>query len=546
MSHAPIPGDDGMDAGLPGGFTLTATTTTTTTTTTTGVGVITSGDIALGGAMGGRGTAGIASVPGATCMRLAPSPPPPPEAAGFAAGEGLRVVSQPLMVAHPPRRQRPIGAGDGLGMGAGGGGGMGIPGASAGGLPGGSDQQGGGGGVGGFGVGSGLGGGAVGGGPIGGGAGSGGGGGGGAGGAGGGSGGGGGVGAEAALAITQQWIMAAHDAWTRATLSEFFEACRTTGLGDDAFRHWLEDRAVLAARLSVAVRRCVRLGGGVPTAAISVVDEDAIRLDTLVTWFGPAGGGGVVPPAPGSAGGIPEGRPTVTAAAAAAVVPPVTSGTTLPPPPPASRLSYAGKRLMDLIDAATSTADTPACLGATAIWALLLASWQGWHLTRNRAESEAAGAASSASAATGGVRGRGGRRMDARVGGGVSSRDALRPGTAAAAAAAADPSLSLAAGGGGIGGDGLNARSRALADVFVREEVLEGAMELQTVVERALAEASESGVVEAQRVFEQVLERLDRTYEQALTVNVSAVKSICDKCGRAGHGGDRCTFQSHV
>lgn len=128
----------------------------------------------------------------------------------------------------------------------------------------------------------------------------------------------------------------------------------------------------------------------------------------------------------------------------------------------------------------------------------------------------------------------------------TSSRDALRPGTPAAAAAAADPGLSLAAGGGGIGGDGLNARSRALANVFVREEVLEGAMELQTVVERALAEASESGVVEAQRVFEQVLERLDRTYEQALTVNVSAVKSICDKCGRAGHGGDRCTFQSHV
>lgn len=238
------------------------------------------------------------------------------------------------------------------------------------------------------------------------------------------------------------------------------------------------------------------------------------------------------------AGGTVGGGSATSAAAAAAA---------LPPPPPASRLSYAGKRLMDLIDAATSTADTPACLGATAIWALLLASWQGWHLTRNRAESEAAGAAAaSANNAAVGGRGRGGRRVTARVAGGASSRDALRPGTAAAAAAAADPRLSLAAGGGGIGADGLNARSRALANVFVREEVLEGALELQEVVERALSQASESGVVEAQRVFEQVLERLDRTYEQALTVNVSAVKSICDKCGRAGHGGDRCTFQSHV
>lgn len=174
--------------------------------------------------------------------------------------------------------------------------------------------------------------------------------------------------------------MAAHDAWTRATLSEFFEACRTTGLGDDAFRHWLEDRAVLAARLSVAVRRCLRLGGGVPAAAVAVVDEDAIRLDSLVAWFGPAGGGGVVPPAPGSAAAGPDGRMAAAAAAASAMA----TATILPPPPPASRLSYAGKRLMDLIDAATSTSDTPACLGATAIWALLLASWQGWHLTRNR------------------------------------------------------------------------------------------------------------------------------------------------------------------
>jgi len=332
------------------------------------------------------------------------------------------------------------------------------------------------------------------------------------------------------------WIQESHDQWTKATLSEFFEACRSSELGDEAFRHWLEDRAVLSSRLALAARRLAGPSGPIPPSIITVVNEDAVRLDALLTYFGPDGPGGspTQPPVNGGAGtghtAIPRPAPLPTMAGA-------------PVAQPASRLSYAGKRLMDLIDLTTTTADTPACLGPTAIWALLMVTWQGWRLTRNRALHEALVAA--AEAARGGRAGGRGGAGGGRRGRGRGGRGGGRGGGAAGGGAASS-GLSLAAGGGGVDGGGLNPRTRALVDIFTREDAMYSIMELEAVLSEVLNQLPESGVAEAHRAFEQIVERLDGTYEQALTVNVSAVKSICDKCGRAGHGGDRCTFQSHV
>ena len=503
-----------------------------------------------GGDRGGcpaDGQAADAGGLGATRALAAPSPPRPPEpvvmeasAAGVAGVQALPAAVRPLSATHPPRRTRPMGSpgvgggvgrmssaalGGGVGSGSGlssvgGGFGYGDVGGGVGGGGGGSGSGSGGGGGGGGGGGvSGGGGGSSGGGP--------------------GGGGGGDSGDDNGLrreVLIFDWISIFHDQWTKATLSEFFEACRSSELGDEAFRHWLEDRAVLSGRLALAARRLAGPSGPVPPSIITVVNEDAVRLDALLTYFGPNGPGGspTQPPVNGGPGtehtAIP--RPALFTSMAAA-----------PVAQPASRLSYAGKRLMDLIDLTTTTTDTPACLGPIAIWALLMVTWQGWQLTRNRALHEALVAA--AEAARGGrVGGRGGAG-GGRRGRGRGGRGGGRGGGAAGGVAASS-GLSLAAGGGGIDAGGLNPRTRALVDIFTRDDAMYSIMDLEATLNKVLSQLPESAVAEGQRAFEQIVERLDGTYEQALTVNVSAIKSICDKCGRAGHGGDRCTFQSHV
>lgn len=143
---------------------------------------------------------------------------------------------------------------------------------------------------------------------------------------------------------TDRWILAHHDAWSRATLSPLFVALAHGTLHPDLFARWLLDRAAIAQSLIIACSRvkCM-LKGHLDFPVLQVAVEEAEWLDKY----------------------IDQQNISVRVK---------------------YRPSYEAARLIELIDTATDDSGNPSpCVALTAPWCFLMTSWQACSLSRRNA-----------------------------------------------------------------------------------------------------------------------------------------------------------------
>jgi hypothetical protein len=241
------------------------------------------------------------------------------------------------------------------------------------------------------------------------------------------------------------WILAHHDAWSRATLSTMFSALAAGSLDPAQFARWLLDRASVARAL---VHACARvqemLGDHLELPAMAVAHEEADWLEAYAT-----------------AHGLDIHSKF--------------------------KLSYEAQRLVDLIDTATA-AGAGVCAAVTAPWCFLMTSWQACALSRH---------------------------------------------------AAPDPDAPER---------GPHPTHVELRNYLSRDATLVRVVETQSVLDSLLNVTTQhADFAKAQKTFEDVLARAVGTLDRALESSIDAGRApLCDRCGRKGHTGDRCTFKSHV
>lgn len=143
------------------------------------------------------------------------------------------------------------------------------------------------------------------------------------------------------------WILQYHDVWSRLTLSSFYQDLQGTSLTPGQFARWLLDRASVSMAILEAATRA----------------NDIVRMSTQ--HHSP----------------LPLHRIAKENAQFLAEYA-VMNGLNINSQ---YRLSHAGKRLVDLIEASTAP-DAPPVVAITAVWSYMFASWQAWALciTRRR------------------------------------------------------------------------------------------------------------------------------------------------------------------
>jgi hypothetical protein len=252
------------------------------------------------------------------------------------------------------------------------------------------------------------------------------------------------------------WILAHHDAWSRATLSTMFGALAAGCLDPDQFARWLLDRASIARAL---VHACARvqdmLGDRLELPALAVAHEEADWLEAYA-----------------AAHGLDIHSKF--------------------------KLSYQAQRLVDLIDVVTAPG-AGVCAAVTAPWCFLMTSWQACSLSRRGApESGPVGLAS--------------------------------PGSSTG------------------GGRGPNPTHVELRNYLSRDATLVRIVETQSVLDSLLNVTTQhADFSKAQKTFEDVLALAVGTLDRALESSLDSGRApLCDRCGRKGHTGERCTFKSHV
>ena len=144
--------------------------------------------------------------------------------------------------------------------------------------------------------------------------------------------------------LAEKWIIQYHDAWSRLTLSSFYQHIEERSLNTVQFARWLLDRA----SISIAIL------------------EGATRISLLLNQSN-----------------SPQELPLLKIAKENAQF--LAETTTLNGLDIHSqyRLSHPAKRLVELIESSTST-DSSLIVAITSIWGYMLASWQAWALCKMR------------------------------------------------------------------------------------------------------------------------------------------------------------------
>lgn len=140
---------------------------------------------------------------------------------------------------------------------------------------------------------------------------------------------------------TNNWIIIQHDAWSRATVSSFYQDLRTSSLSSNQCTRWLLDRASVAVAVSRGAARVNSLFGlhsSLPLLPVARHDEQVLLSVVASQNF------------------------DIRASYA---------------------MSHAAKRLISLIEGATS-ASSSAVVAITVLWGYMFASYQGWTLSLKR------------------------------------------------------------------------------------------------------------------------------------------------------------------
>lgn len=330
---------------------------------------------------------------------------------------------------------------------------------------------------------------------------------------------------------SDRWILSHHDAWSRATLSPLFVSLAHGTLDPELFSRWLLDRVSIARAL---VPACERVRGmlrqrGIEFPVLAVAQEEAEFLETYALrhgldvncrWRLSYDASRVVElvnsATDDAAGGVPMKVADNTSAGGAlattSVAAPETSGFSalgfLPgaasavvvsdsvnaAPGALASLPATGAESSPVASPVVHVAPvlglTPGshaslCVAVAATWSFLFASWQAHSLSRRNAP---------------------------------------------------------------ISGSGPHPTHSEMRHYLSREEALVRIVETQGVLDSLLnVTGNPADLSKAQKTFEELLLRRVAALDAALESGAKEGRApLCEKCGRKGHTGDRCTFKSHV
>lgn len=137
------------------------------------------------------------------------------------------------------------------------------------------------------------------------------------------------------------WIIEHHDAWSRLTLSSFYQDLEENSLNATQFARWLLDRTSISmAVYEAATRVSLVLGPQASLPLLNISMQNAKWLAEYTTLNG------------------------------------LDINSKM-------RLSHAAKRLVELIETTTAPSSPPA-VAITTLWGYMLASWQAWSLCLGR------------------------------------------------------------------------------------------------------------------------------------------------------------------
>lgn len=291
--------------------------------------------------------------------------------------------------------------------------------------------------------------------------------------------------------ITASWILAHHDAWSRATLSNVYSLLTGGALLPSQFNRWLADRTCIARALVAACSRIKdALGPHTAFPAAVVASEETTWLNAYADSHGllvldhsssapsRTGLSDAVGPRT-EANNQAQSLPEVDSAVAAAT--PIA-----PPGPPRIpvRPSYEAGRVVELLENSTVPSASVA-VSVTAVWCFLMTSWQAFSLSRRNANPPSPD--------------------------GHPTHVHLR---------------------------GFLSRDTSLIHIVETQSILDSFLKVST---------SPAELGKAEKTFEELLARSIGTLDRALEhEDVRGQVPLCAKCGRKGHVDERCTFKSHV